>query len=46
LAWDKTGGSISFSGIKGRPSQYKVGENKLIPLDMEGKAITGQLTEK
>jgi heat shock protein HslJ len=46
FAWDKTGGSISLSGMKGRPSQYKVGENKLIPLDMEGKAITGQLTEK
>jgi heat shock protein HslJ len=44
--WDKTGGSISLLGLKGRPSQYKVGENKLIQLDMQGNAITGQLAEK
>lgn len=44
--WDKTGGSISLLGLKGRPSQYKVGENKLIQLDMQGNSITGQLAEK
>ncbi len=44
--WDKTGGIISLEGLKGRPSQYKVGENRLIQLDMEGKIITGDLAEK
>ena len=46
FVWDKTGGIILLQGIKGRPSQYKVGENKLIQLDMEGKVITGPLAEK
>jgi uncharacterized lipoprotein NlpE involved in copper resistance len=44
--WDKTGGIISLAGLKGKPSQYKVGEDKLIQLDMEGKTITGQLADK
>ncbi len=44
--WDKTGGIISLEGLKGRPSQYKVGENRLIQLDMEGKIISGDLAEK
>ena len=44
--WDKTGGSILLSGLKDRPFQYKVSENKLIQLDMEGKDITGQLAKK
>jgi uncharacterized lipoprotein NlpE involved in copper resistance len=43
FAWDKTGGSISVQGGKGSSSQYKVGENQLIQLDMEGKLITGDL---
>jgi uncharacterized lipoprotein NlpE involved in copper resistance len=43
--WDKTGGSISLQGGKGAISQYKVGENRLIQLDMEGKVITGDLAE-
>lgn len=46
FVWDKTGGIISLEGLKGRPSQYKVGENRLIQLDMEGNVITGDLAEK
>ena len=46
FVWDKTGGIISLEGLKGSPSQYKVGENKLIQLDMEGNVITGDLAEK
>ena len=46
FTWDKTGGSISLLGLKGRPSLYKVGENKLIQLDMQGNTITGELAEK
>jgi hypothetical protein len=32
--------------MKGRPSKYKVGENRLIQLDMQGKPITGALADK
>ena len=46
FVWDKTGGIISLEGFKGGPSQYKVGENRLIQLDMEGNVITGDLAEK
>jgi len=46
FTWDKAGGSILLQGIKEGPSQYKVGENKLIKLDMDGKTTTGQLAEK
>jgi uncharacterized lipoprotein NlpE involved in copper resistance len=46
FVWDKTGGSIMLQGSKGGPSQYKVGENRLIQLDMEGKPITGALADK
>lgn len=46
FVWDKTGSKISLEGLKGKPSQYKVGENQLIQLDMEGKIITGALAEK
>lgn len=46
FVWDKTGGIISLEGLKGRPSQYKVGENRLIQLDMKGKVISGDLAEK
>jgi heat shock protein HslJ len=46
FTWDKTGGIVLLQGLKGIPSQYKVGENRLIQLDMEGKVITGPLAEK
>lgn len=46
FVWNKTGGNISLQGLKGRPSQYKVGENQLTQLDMEGKPISGALAEK
>lgn len=46
FVWDKTGGIIKLEGLKGSPSQYKVGENRLIQLDMEGNIIDGALAEK
>jgi uncharacterized lipoprotein NlpE involved in copper resistance len=46
FVWDKNGNTINFEGIKGKPSQYKVGENRLIQLDMEGNIISGALAEK
>ncbi|WP_281299023.1 copper resistance protein NlpE [Flavobacterium limnophilum] len=39
FTWDKSGRSISLLGLKGSPSQYKVGENKLLQLDMEAKSL-------
>jgi uncharacterized lipoprotein NlpE involved in copper resistance len=44
--WNATGGIIDLKGLKGRPSQYKVGENRLIQLDMQGKPIGGDLARK
>jgi len=46
FTWDNTGGIVMLQGLKGIPSQYKVGEKRLIQLDMEGKVITGPLAEK
>jgi uncharacterized lipoprotein NlpE involved in copper resistance len=46
FVWDKTGGNITLQASKGGPSQYKIGENQLIQLDMEGKPITGALAER
>lgn len=46
FVWDKTGKNIRLQVSVGRPSQYKVGENRLIQLNMEGKPITGDLAEK
>jgi len=43
--WNEAGGNITMNGLSERsmPSVYKVGENKLIQLDMEGNVITGDL---
>ncbi len=46
FSWDKTGGIIYLDGLKNRPNQYKVEENQLIQLDMEGHVISGSLAEK
>ena len=46
FTWDKTGSIISLEGLKEKPYLYKVGENSLTQLDMEGKKITGALAKK
>lgn len=46
FCWDKSGGSVSFEGLKGKPFEYKVEENRLIQLDMNGEIINGTLTKK
>ena len=43
FVWDKTGSIVVLKGVNEVPSQYKVGENKLTQLDMEGNAIIGSL---
>lgn len=40
FVWDATGSIITLNG-KSAKYKYKVGENKLIQLDLEGKAIDG-----
>ena len=42
--WDEKG-SIIILNIKDTPPYYKVAENKLIQLDMQGKPITGKLAD-
>jgi uncharacterized lipoprotein NlpE involved in copper resistance len=44
FTWNDTGNIINL-GIADTPSYYKVGENKLIQLDMKGKPITGKLAD-
>jgi copper homeostasis protein (lipoprotein) len=44
--WSADGGSVRLKGITSGPSQYKVGENKLFQLDMQGKMIEGALASK
>lgn len=44
-SWNSEGNTITLSGISNAPNQYFVGENKLIQLDMEGKRISGNLSE-
>jgi len=42
--WDRTGEMITLK-VKDLPPYYKVGQNKLIQLDMNGKYITDDLAE-
>jgi len=42
--WDDTGNTIK-TDIADAPSYYKVAQNKLIQLDMEGNLITGDLAD-
>ena len=44
FAWDESGGIIVLAGMGDTgPKHYRVGENVLIQLDMDGKPITGEL---
>jgi uncharacterized lipoprotein NlpE involved in copper resistance len=44
FTWDKAGDSIILD-IENTPPYYKVEENRLIQLDMQGKRITGDLAD-
>jgi uncharacterized lipoprotein NlpE involved in copper resistance len=46
FVWDEVGKVISFKGLRDFYDQYKVGENTLTQLDMEGKVITGETANK
>jgi uncharacterized lipoprotein NlpE involved in copper resistance len=44
--WDESGSIIILQDLKSKPNQYKVGENTLTQLDLEGNRITGELADK
>ncbi|WP_100628851.1 copper resistance protein NlpE [Algoriphagus formosus] len=44
--WDENGSVITLAGLDGAPGKYKVGENRIWHLDMEGKQIEGDLADK
>jgi uncharacterized lipoprotein NlpE involved in copper resistance len=43
--WNEAGNTITLSEAKNRPTQYFMGENKVIQLDMDGNKITGSLSD-
>ena len=43
--WDTKGSMIRLLNQKDGPALYKVGENQLLQLDMEGQLITGDLAD-
>ena len=43
FSWNENGNTLTLNGIENGPSNYFVGENTLIQLDMEGNRITGDL---
>jgi copper homeostasis protein (lipoprotein) len=45
FSWNDEGNTIILTGLANRPSQYFVGENKIIQLDLAGNKITGTLSE-
>jgi len=46
FTWDATGEFITLDISADTPSHYKVAEDKLIQLDMNGKYITGKLADQ
>lgn len=44
--WTDDGSTVKLENIKDGPSQFLVGANQLIMLDMEGNKITGALAKK
>lgn len=46
--WTRDGNAINLKGVDGKtaPTVYAVGENTLLPLDGEGKKITGAVADK
>lgn len=43
LTWNETGSIVVLNDLKEQPNQFKVGENTLTQLDMNGAIITGEL---
>ncbi|HSK12715.1 MAG TPA: copper resistance protein NlpE [Phnomibacter sp.] len=45
-SWAADGNTIELDGISDGPSKYKVGENQIWQLDMEGNVVEGELADK
>lgn len=43
FTWNETGSTITLSNVTDRPNQYKVGENRIWHLDINGDMNTGEL---
>lgn len=46
FSWDGSGSVIVLNGLEHKPNQYKVGENHLVQMDMQGKIVEGSLASK
>jgi uncharacterized lipoprotein NlpE involved in copper resistance len=46
FSWLEDGNTIELSGITDGPSRYKVGENRIWQLDMDGNVVEGDLADK
>lgn len=46
FSWDESGSIIVLEDLKVKPNEYKVGENTLMQLDLDGNRITGELADK
>ena len=45
FTWNKEGSIVTLTGVNEGPHQYKVGENTLTQLDIEGKIISGDMAQ-
>lgn len=45
FTWSEDGGTITLEGVENTSNKYKVGENRLFYLDLEGEVITGDLED-
>lgn len=45
FTWDETGSIVTLGNVTNRPNQFKVGENIMWQLDMNGERITGELAD-
>lgn len=46
FSWDESGSVIVLNSLEHKPNQYKVGENHLVQMDMQGKIVEGSLASK
>ncbi|MDG1276274.1 MAG: copper resistance protein NlpE [Algoriphagus sp.] len=45
FSWNEAGSIITLTNVTSGPNQYKVGENRIWHLDINGKIITGDLAD-
>lgn len=46
FSWEPDGNHIRLNGVTDAPNRYKVEENRLVQMDMQGNRITGALADK